>query len=126
MCNYIIGICKTTEREHVTHLSDFENSIGGAQYIDESLDSSSESPHDALSTWKSALSASLRGLAPPSEACSAWLEMILVEVVVRNRDRVSSFWSILESHYERSALIDEQLLYAGAPSTLLLYHSLDR
>jgi hypothetical protein len=37
-----------------------------------------------------------------SSASVAWLEMVLVEVSLRNRDRFSSFWPILKHHYIRA------------------------
>lgn len=37
-----------------------------------------------------------------SSASVAWLEMVLVEVSLRNRDRFQSFWPTLKHHYIRS------------------------
>ena len=39
-----------------------------------------------------------------SLASTSWLEVVLVEVVVRNRDRMASLWPSLAVHYIRSAV----------------------
>merc|ERR1711871_99444 len=39
-------------------------------------------------------------LPPPSESSRCWLEMILVETSLRNRDRFSLLWPIISKHYE--------------------------
>lgn len=44
----------------------------------------------------------LQGRQSFSSASVAWLEMVLVEVSLRNRDRFQSFWPILKHHYIRS------------------------
>lgn len=37
-----------------------------------------------------------------SSASASWLEMMYVEVILRNRDRISSLWPSLEFHYSSS------------------------
>ena len=38
----------------------------------------------------------------PSESSRCWLEMILVETSLRNRDRFSLLWPIISKHYEKT------------------------
>ena len=40
-------------------------------------------------------------LPPPSESSRSWLEMILVETALRNRDRFSLLWPHISMHYNR-------------------------
>lgn len=41
--------------------------------------------------------------APPVSAASvAWLEMVLVDIVLRNRDRLLVIWPLIRAHYLRS------------------------
>eukprot|EP01038_Epipyxis_sp_PR26KG_P004477 gene4477-6328_t len=41
---------------------------------------------------------------PISASSVAWLEMIIVEVALRNRDRFGSFWPILKQHYLKTLI----------------------
>jgi hypothetical protein len=41
-------------------------------------------------------------IAPPSDESRAWLEMILVETSLRNRDRFSLLWSPISTHYYKT------------------------
>ena len=41
-------------------------------------------------------------LPSPSESSRCWLEMILVETSLRNRDRFSLLWPIISKHYEKT------------------------
>ena len=43
-----------------------------------------------------------RNIPPPSESSRSWLEMILVETSLRNRDRFSLLWPHISSHYGRT------------------------
>lgn len=59
---------------------------------------------ELLFVAKEFLSASHTALASKhsfSSATIAWLEMVLVEISLRNRDRFHTFWSILKHHYIR-------------------------
>jgi hypothetical protein len=50
------------------------------------------------------LAESLAQLPELSLASTSWLEVVLVEVVVRNRDRMAALWPSLAVHYIRSAV----------------------
>jgi len=38
----------------------------------------------------------------PSESSRCWLEMILVETALRNRDRFSLLWPLISAHYSKT------------------------
>ena len=42
----------------------------------------------------------------PTEASASWLEVMVVEVSLRNRDRMSLMWPILRDHYTRAFALD--------------------
>lgn len=68
-------------------------------------------------------------LPPPTEASSAWLEMVLVEATLRNRDRLSLIWPMISTHYSRPFFEDESILASVQHSEghpVILSHSIDR
>lgn len=70
-----------------------------------------------------------RKLPPPSEASSAWLEMVLVEAALRNRDRMSLIWPMISAHYSRPFGEDESIITSSSyleGHPVILSHSIDR
>ena len=76
-------------------------------------------------------------LLPPTEASSAWLEMVLVESSLRNRDRMGLVWPVISRHYVTSFGMDEDVCRRGldessasrgddAEHHIMLVHSIDR
>ena len=73
-------------------------------------------------------------LPAPTEASTAWLEMVLVESSLRNRDRIGLIWPMVSNHYVTSFAMDEEACrrsleevrgHEGEPSIVLM-HSIDR
>ena len=60
--------------------------------------------HAEVNMVATLLSDTLLNLPEMSVASSSWLEVVLVEIVVRNRDRISVLWPALAVHYIRSAV----------------------
>jgi hypothetical protein len=68
-------------------------------------------------------------LPPPTEASSAWLEMVLVEAALRNRDRMSLIWPMISAHYSRPFGEDESIITSSSHlegHPVILSHSIDR
>jgi hypothetical protein len=68
-------------------------------------------------------------LPPPTEASSAWLEMLLVEAALRNRDRMSLIWPMISAHYSRPFSDDESIVTSSSHlegHPVILSHSIDR
>jgi hypothetical protein len=68
-------------------------------------------------------------LPPPTEASSAWLEMVLVEAALRNRDRMSLIWPMISAHYSRPFGEDESIMTSSSHlegHPVILSHSIDR
>lgn len=55
----------------------------------------------AAASFLSECHTALQGRHSFSSASVAWLEMVLVEVSLRNRDRFASLWPVLKHHYVR-------------------------
>lgn len=65
----------------------------------------------------------------PTEASSAWLEMVLVEATMRNRDRFSLIWPMISAHYSRSFCQDESIVTSSSHlegHPVIISHSIDR
>jgi hypothetical protein len=58
----------------------------------------------SLSSLEDVMEHSMTTLPPPSLASTSWLEIILVEYGLRNRDRISCLWPSLAAHYIRAAV----------------------
>jgi hypothetical protein len=76
-------------------------------------------------------------LPPPTEASTAWLEMVLVESSMRNRDRMGIIWPIVSKHYLTSFAMDEDACRRTLDESsaargddvehpIMLVHSIDR
>jgi hypothetical protein len=68
-------------------------------------------------------------LPPPTEASCAWLEMLLVEAALRNRDRMSLIWPMISAHYSRPFSEDESIVTSSSHlegHPVILSHSIDR
>ncbi|CAE7439680.1 unnamed protein product, partial [Symbiodinium microadriaticum] len=76
-------------------------------------------------------------LPPPTEASTAWLEMVVVESSLRNRDRIGLIWPTVSGHYIASFAMDEDSCRRSVnvastsagedvPRPLMLAHSIDR
>jgi hypothetical protein len=71
------------------------------------------------STCSSSSSTSSGGSTPmplPTEASASWLEVMVVEVALRNRDRMTLIWPILVEHYTRAFALDGVGVKAVQPS----------
>lgn len=81
-----------------------ENCSVGEQKCDEAPLFSRNSSEELLHCTEELLSVSHAALAAKhsfSSSSVAWLEMVLVETSLRNRDRFNTFWPILKHHFIR-------------------------
>ena len=113
---FLEALVKTSEARELlaseTLKSTREKTVGGARGTSLSHDfidiSNGRSAAERLKELVRSLSVDLP---PPSESSSAWLEMLLVEAALRNRDRFAILWSLLDSHYRRTLGAADVLSY---------------
>mmetsp|Transcript_5922 Transcript_5922/g.9632 ORF Transcript_5922/g.9632 Transcript_5922/m.9632 type:complete len:2029 (-) Transcript_5922:706-6792(-) len=70
-------------------------------------------PQDSASSIGSSVSAPLP---LPTEASASWLEVVVVEIALRNRDRMTLIWPLLVEHYTRAFALDGVGVRAGINS----------
>jgi hypothetical protein len=121
---FLEGLCEVSEKELL------ESNSPGALTDETVLPMLGQSATPSLSlgmrhalSLASDLKKCTHQLESPSESSAAWLEMILVEVALRNRDRFSSIWSLISSHYARTFAAD---LTRENSDPMILTHSIDR
>jgi hypothetical protein len=74
--------------------------------------SSSSTTTTTTTTTDTGLGAILGGaVPPPSAATAAWLENVLVDIALRNRDRFVLLWPLLRDHYTRGLNSKKKLSY---------------
>ena len=65
-------------------------------------------------------------VSPPSAATIAWLENVLVEVILRNRDRFTLLWPILSTHYSAGLCPTSTLSYAVERRVVGIFQVVER
>lgn len=98
-----VGECKDEAQRHLAQFAE-----AALSEVSAATESSADLPPVLSPTerWETAAfiedcNACMQGKHSFSSASVAWLEMVLVEVSLRNRDRFQSFWPTLKHHYVR-------------------------
>lgn len=86
----------------------------------------SSEPLDQLRSVTAIITNVCNDLPLPSQATKAWLEMILVDIALRNRDRFTALWPSLDTHYRRSLSGADQLSYVAERRVVGIFKMAER